>query len=353
MSRSINAIKYTSVFTLPLTVYIAFTQHGLFTYLPMFYVFGLVPSIELLFKPDTSNMDEVSETLAKKDSFYDILLYLVVPVQFYFIYMFCNTITEAGLLAYESIGRVLALGLMCGTFGINVAHELGHRKNKYEQLLAKILLLSSLYMHFFIEHNRGHHKNVSTPEDPATSHYGQWVYLFWLQSIVGSYLSAWSLENKRLKKMGKNWLNPRNEMLQFTIIQLGLCIIIFAVFGVTVLIAFLWAALMGILLLETVNYIEHYGLRRKKINTNRYERVLPAHSWNSDHIIGRLLLFELSRHSDHHYNASRKYQILKHHENSPQMPTGYPGMMLLSLIPPLWFLVMHRRIKRMNSTEMV
>lgn len=137
----------------------------------------------------------------------------------------------------------------------------------------------------------------------------------------------------------------KNEMVQAHIIQMGLLLLIYFVFGLEVLGYFLTAATMGILLLETVNYIEHYGLSRKRIGEGKYERAMPAHSWNSNHVIGRLMLFELSRHSDHHYLASRKYQLLKHYEDAPQMPTGYPGMMLLSLIPPTWFWVMNKKVK--------
>jgi len=135
-------------------------------------------------------------------------------------------------------------------------------------------------------------------------------------------------------------------MLQFQILQLLVIIGIYFAFGGTILLYFIGAAITGILLLETVNYIEHYGLRRKQTADGKYERAMPAHSWNSNHVIGRLMLFELSRHSDHHYLASRKYQILRHHDNAPQMPTGYPGMMILSLFPPAWFYVMHKAIKK-------
>ncbi len=353
MLQSINALKYTSVFTLPITVFIAFTAHGWLTFLPLIYVFGFIPLLELVFKPNAKNMDQAAESIAKEDKLYDLMLYIIVPVQFGFLFWFFTVITEPGLTGYETIGRIMAMGLMCGTFGINVAHELGHRREKYEQVLAKILLLSSLYMHFFIEHNRGHHKKVSTPDDPATAAYGQWLYFFWVKSIVGSYISAWKLEYQMLRKKGKHWFSVRNEMIHFTLVQLGFCGLVFFLFGEVALISFLWAALMGALLLETVNYIEHYGLSRKKVSENRYERVLPVHSWNSDHMIGRLLLFELSRHSDHHYNASRKYQVLRHHEKSPQMPTGYPGMMVLSLLPPLWFLIMHQRIKKLRKATLV
>jgi alkane 1-monooxygenase len=137
-------------------------------------------------------------------------------------------------------------------------------------------------------------------------------------------------------------------MIQFHFIQLAFVALIFFVFGWLATLYFIVAAILGILLLETVNYIEHYGLMRKEIADGKYERAMPEHSWNSDHPIGRIMLFELSRHSDHHYLASRKYQTLRHHGNSPQMPTGYPGMMILSLFPPAWFLVMNKKVKKLS-----
>jgi alkane 1-monooxygenase len=234
---------------------------------------------------------------------------------------------------------------MCGVFGINVGHELGHRVNFFEQTMAKALLLTSLYMHFFIEHNKGHHKKVATREDPSSARFGEWVYGFHFRSVVFSYLSAWKIANNDVRKKGKPALSLYNEMIQFQLIQIAFVILIFFVFGWLTTLYFLIAAVIGFMLLETVNYIEHYGLQRKELDDGKYERALPAHSWNSDHVIGRLFLFELSRHSDHHYLASRKYQVLRHHDDSPQMPTGYPGMMILALIPPVWFWVMNKRIK--------
>ena len=140
-------------------------------------------------------------------------------------------------------------------------------------------------------------------------------------------------------------------MVQFTLIQIAFLGLIFFIFNGLITLYFFAAAIIGILLLETVNYIEHYGLQRKLSIDGKYERATPSHSWNSDHIIGRLMLFELSRHSDHHYLASRKYQVLRHHDDSPQMPTGYPGMMILSLFPPLWFYIMNRRIKKLQAVK--
>ena len=241
------------------------------------------------------------------------------------------------------------MGLLCGVFGINVGHELGHRVNRAEQTLAKILLLSSLYMHFSIEHNKGHHKRVATPEDPSSARYGEWIYGFYFRTLIFGYLSAWQIANAEQKKKNKPAISISNEMVLFHLIEIALVLIILLFFGWLITLYFLTSAIIGILLLETVNYIEHYGLQRKTTGDGKYERAMPEHSWNSDHVIGRLFLFELSRHSDHHYLASRKYQVLRHHDLSPQMPTGYPGMMLLALIPPAWFLIMNKRVKALAN----
>ena len=249
----------------------------------------------------------------------------------------------------DTAGRIWVMGLLCGVFGINVGHELGHRVNAFEQTLAKALLLTSLYMHFFTEHNKGHHKRVATPDDPSSARYGEMIYTFYFRTILFSYLSAWHIANDELKKKGSPVISLKNEMIQFHLIQAMFVGFIFWQFGALITLYFLASAGIGILLLETVNYIEHYGLQRKSTGEGKYERAMPEHSWNSDHVIGRLMLFELSRHSDHHYMASRKYQVLRHHDHSPQMPTGYPGMMLLSLVPPLWFRVMNQKIKKLNA----
>jgi alkane 1-monooxygenase len=224
------------------------------------------------------------------------------------------------------------MGLLAGIFGINLAHELGHRTNKAEQFLAKCLLLTSLYMHFFIEHNKGHHTHVSTPDDPSSAKYKQSVFAFWFQTFPGTLRSAWKIDAQQTSV--------------FIVVQILFLALIGWFFGTLVMGCFVLAALIGSIQLETVNYIEHYGLTRERVESGRYERVKPHHSWNSNHIMGRLLLFELSRHSDHHFQASRKYQVLRHHEDTPQMPTGYPGMILLALVPPIWFRVMDTQMKR-------
>jgi alkane 1-monooxygenase len=342
----IKSFKYLTPFVLYVLTLSAFNGNGLICWLPLLYTFFLIPFVELFIKSDPSNLDEVEEALAKKNKSYDIILYAAVIMQYYSLWVFFNCLKQDSLSTIDTAGRVMSMGLLCGTFGINVAHELGHRVNKIEQTLAKLLLLTSLYMHFFIEHNKGHHKHVATPHDPSTAKYNQSVYAFWPQTLIGTYLSAWKIANDEVGKKGKRWYSLQNEMLLFQIIQLLFVFAIYYFFGAISALLFIVAAFMGGLLLETVNYIEHYGLSRNTTSEEQYERVQPHHSWNSNHIIGRLMLFELSRHSDHHYLASRKYQILRSFDNAPQMPTGYPGMILLSLFPPLWFKIMHQQIKK-------
>ncbi|MCC5928038.1 MAG: alkane 1-monooxygenase [Cyclobacteriaceae bacterium] len=344
---NIRTVKYMLVFTLPALAWLAFYYAGLIPWLPLLYVFGLIPLMELIFRPDERNLSAAEEEMARNDIFYDLLLYTTIPVQYYLLFTFFNSIS-AGMTTSDWLGRMISMGLLCGVIGINVAHELGHRSTYHERFMAKLLLLTSLYMHFYIEHNRGHHRYVATPQDPASARYGEPIYLFWLRSVWLSYISAWRLETARLSKAGKPWYSFENEMLRMQIIQILFLIGIAWYFGWFVMSSFIMSACIGFLLLETVNYIEHYGLVRQKKGSG-YERAMPWHSWNSNHILGRLMLFELSRHSDHHYIASRKYQILRHHDDSPQMPTGYPGMMLLTLIPPLWFKIMHQKIAEIES----
>ena len=338
-------LKYFLIFTIPFLTYLSFTGTGIITYSPIIEAFVLIPFLEFFLKPNDKNLSEAEEEMIKDDKMYDYILYLSIPIVYLLLYIFLSSMQDQTLSFYDRLGRILSMGLICGSFGINIGHELGHRNNIFEQSLSKILLLSSLYMHFFIEHNRGHHKNVSTRDDPSSARYGEMIFIFWLRSIITGYISAWKLELKRLKRFNKNILSINNEMLLFQLIQISFLLIIIYFFGFQITGYYLITALLGVLVLETVNYIEHYGLERK-ININgKYERIMPYHSWNSNHPMGRIMLFELSRHSDHHFNSLRKYQILKNHENSPEMPTGYPGMMILSLFPPLWFYVMHKKIR--------
>jgi alkane 1-monooxygenase len=343
-----SALKYVLVYLIPAVVAVSLAVQSAWSFAAVAFVFGVLPAIELFLKPDPRNLDAVQETVAKQDRLYDLILFSLVPIQWGLLLFFLVQVSNAELSWVVKLGLTSAFGMACGVLGINAAHELGHRPTKHEQFMAKALLLSTLYMHFFIEHNRGHHKHVSTDEDPASSRRGEWLYAFFVRTIIGSWLGAWRLEEQRLRRKGLSVLSMHNEMLRFQLVQLALLAAIAAVFGLEVLGWFLGAAFIGILMLETVNYIEHYGLRRRKKGA-LYERPLPIHSWNSDHPLGRLILLELTRHSDHHYLASRKYQVLRHFDESPQLPAGYPAMMVLAFFPPLWFRVMDREIERLKQ----
>lgn len=344
-----RSLKYAS----PLIIYTvsvyAFLSTGWVILAPLILVWVIVPLAELFFRPDAKNLDTAEEELVRRDRLYDFWLYIIVPLQYIALFIFLQSMRDTDLKTWEIIGRIFVMGLLCGVFGINVAHELGHRHKKSEQTMAKMLLLTSLYMHFFIEHNKGHHKNVSTPEDPSSARLGEPVYTFYFRTIIFAYLSAWNISNRELQRKGLKFFDAQNEMLMFQLIQFSFVFAIFLLFGIKITGYFIAAATIGFLLLETVNYIEHYGLQRKQTGPKQYERALPEHSWNSNHLIGRIVLFELSRHSDHHYMASRKYQLLRNHEQAPQMPTGYPGMMILSLLPPAWFYVMNQRIRNLSA----
>ncbi|WNJ16765.1 alkane 1-monooxygenase [Pontibacter sp. G13] len=346
-----RALKYGMAYSLFLTAIPALLLKGPFTWLPFAYAFVVIPSLELIFRPDPRNLDKAEEEVVRNDRLYDFMIYATIPLLWIALIAFCWTFQHAELAGWERAGLIFSIGTLCGAYGINVGHELGHRKKPFERTLAKISLMGSLYMHFFIEHNRGHHKRVSTHEDPASARRGEMLYAFWFRSIIFSYLSAWNLERERLAKKQSSFWSWDNEMIRFHVIQLGLLAVIAGAIGPLAMAGFIGTAFVGMLLLETVNYIEHYGLTRQELKPGKYERVMPEHSWNSNHIMGRLLLFELSRHSDHHHLASRQYQVLRSIDHAPQMPTGYPGMMVMATVPPIWFRVMHRNIEKYQQVD--
>lgn len=338
-------LKYLGAYLVPTFCVSGLILGGWASISTILFVFVFVPILEPLLGRSDHNMVEPNRTAALNKQLFDWLLYLNIPIVYGIILLFIWVLNQQSLSNLEYTGHIISVGLVLGACGINVGHELGHRQNKSEQTLAKILLIPSWYMHFFIEHNRGHHKNIATDLDPASAKKGENVYAFWLRSVYNSYLSAWRLERKRLKRMDIPFLSMENEMLVFSLIQL----LYFSLISLFVnswwnLFAVVLAGIVGFLLLETINYIEHYGLRRKLLPSGRYERVQPKHSWNADYQVGRILLYELTRHSDHHFIATKKYQVLDHHDQAPELPVGYPTSMLLALVPPLWFRVMDKRI---------
>lgn len=337
-------LKYLSAYLVPLCAFIGVYLQGIWSFLAPIYAFALVPVLESIFPINDTNISEEEKQSKASLHWTDFLLYLNLLVVFGLLYVTIITITSREVATYELVGLIFSCGIVIGSNGINVAHELGHRNSRVEQFLGKFLLLPALYMHFFIEHNFGHHLKAATPEDPATAKYNQPLYHFWITSITRQYTSAWGIQKDLLKRENRSFLSYKNDMFWYTIIQIAYLYAGYYFFGFLGFKVLLFAAISGFLLLETINYIEHYGLRRKKKESGRYERVREVHSWNSNHVFGRIMLFELTRHSDHHYRANKKFQLLDYHEISPQLPYGYPTSMVLSLFPPIWFKIMNKRV---------
>lgn len=334
---------YLQAFLIPVSVLLGIGLGGWWSYTTVLLGFVVVPIAELLMDENKLNPTPDQASAMKEDRRYDALLFLMVPIQYALLALLIWRVHQ-GVTVAELVGMVVSMGIQSGAVAINVAHELGHRKGKWSQLAAKALLLSALYLHFIVEHNRGHHRWVCTPKDPATARLNESIYAFWLRSIVYSYLSAWRIEAAQLNTKGQLPNGLHNEVLLGTLLQFFAVVALGLVLGWKEAAVFVVTALFGILLLEAVNYIEHYGLMRREVSPGKYERVQAWHSWNSDYPIGRILLFELTRHSDHHFMASKKYQLLNSLDGSPQLPTGYPGSIILTLIPPLWFKTVHPKI---------
>ncbi|MDR3660255.1 MAG: alkane 1-monooxygenase [Mycobacterium sp.] len=308
--------------------------------------FGLIPLLDHAVGADPQTAPEDAISRLEDDPFYRLATHLFLPAQYLSVIFTCWLWVGGGWVTMtflDKLGLMAAVGTV-GGIAINAAHELGHKRATSERLLSKIALAQTCYGHFFVEHNRGHHVRVATPEDPASSRLGESLYAFVGRSVIGSLRSAWQLESDRLARVRKPKWSLHNEVLNAWLLSVVMFAILVAWFGVVVLPWLLGQAVIGVFLLETVNYLEHYGLRRQKLPTGRYERVRAGHSWNSNTIIANVFLFHLQRHSDHHANPMRRYQALAHADEAPQLPGGYGTMLLLAICPPLWRRVMDPRV---------
>ena len=331
---------------LPFLAYalVSLTGLDLFWWFGMIFVFALVPAVDLLAGRDTASPPDEALQWLEEDRYYRWVTYLFLPVQYAALVWACSLLASGDLETVDKVGLAMTLGAVAGV-GINTAHELGHKKEEHERWLARIALAQPFYGHFYIEHNRGHHRRVATLEDPASSRVGESVYEFWPRTIVGSVISAWNIERSRLNRRGQSHWSLRNDVLGSWALSVLLWGALVAFFGVEVLPYLLIQALVGILLLESVNYLEHYGMKRQLDASGRLERVNASHSWNSNNIATNVLLYHLQRHSDHHANPTRRYQALRDFKEAPVLPTGYAGMILLALVPPLWRAVMDHRVE--------
>jgi alkane 1-monooxygenase len=332
MSRLLFAVAY----TLPVVHLAALELRGPWVWLPLVYVFGMIPLGDRLVGPSRVDDDEV-DARPRESRIHDLWLELWAPMQLALLGWTMVQIHTLPPVGHEWLGLGLSMGLVTGAGGINVAHELMHRSKLAHRGLGELLMTSVFYAHFCVEHVLGHHKHVATPRDPATSRRGEWLYAFWVRAIAQSVPSAWRLEARRAAKHGIAW-TLRDRRLRMALTQTALAGGLLWFFGLQGFAFYAGQALFGVLLLETVDYIEHYGLQRRELSPGRYERVQPHHSWNSSHVVSSAHLFQLPRHSDHHANASRPYHRLRTLPGeAPLLPAGYPAMMLTALVPPLFF----------------
>ena len=324
------------------------------------FIFLIIPIADALVGTDKSNYPDSQKSSVGDDAFYRWITFLWVPVQFAFLFW---TVAKISMLTdfttLEFAGLLIGSGLTTGGIGITVAHELGHKSSKSEQFLSQALLMSVFYMHFFIEHNRGHHVHVATPEDPATARKGENFYQFFFRTTIMGWLHALAIENESLKRKNFSPFSVKNRMIWYTVLPVGFLglLILFGkwinpdVGYQLIILFFAGQCLIAIALLELVNYVEHYGITRNKLSDGRYERVNPLHSWNTSFLISNFFLFQLQRHSDHHTYASKRYQVLDHFDESPQLPFGYPTMVLMALLPPLWFSVMDKKLEEWRINQ--
>mgnify|MGYP002015811077 FL=1 len=334
-------LKYMAAYAIPLATALSISSRGWLTFSAVLFAFVVIPIAEMIIGKDSHNLSAEEINTKGVQKIFDIMLYLNVPIVFALLYWAFINITSIEYSALELVGLSYSVGILLATNAINVAHELGHRKSLFERTLSKTLYVPCLYMHFYIEHNFGHHLKVGTPEDGATAKYNQSLYSFWFTSVFKQYFDAWKKQGELLKKSGSGFFSIKNDMAWYVLIQLGYLGIVFFLFSYKGLVFAIAVGVISFLFLESINYIEHYGLRRLKTESGRYERVQKVHSWNSNHSIGRIVLYELTRHSDHHYKSSKKYQVLDCFEESPQLPYGYPTSILMSMLPPLWFKIMN------------
>jgi alkane 1-monooxygenase len=320
------------------------TGLGVFWWIGPMVVYVMIPLLDVVIGDDASNAPEDVVAWLEQDPYYRWVTYLFLPCQFAALFAgFWLMTRNGGLAVVDRIGIAVTLGMLNG-IAINTAHELGHKKEHLERWFARIALAPCGYGHFFIEHNRGHHVRVATPDDPASSRLGETFWRFWPRTVAGSVGDSWRLEKTRLRRMGKRTWTLRNDVLNAWAMTVVLWAALLVLFGIDVAPYLLLQAVLAFSLLEAVNYLEHYGLRRAELPSGRFERVTPRHSWNSNHLTTNLFLYHLQRHSDHHANPTRRYQALRHFEDSPQLPAGYAAMIVLAYFPPLWRRVMDKRV---------
>lgn len=340
-------LPYAFAFLIPTLAALGLVWGGVWAWGALIFAFVLTPVADEFIPANRSNLDPDGESRRLSERGWHMLVMAFLPVQTALIVATLWVVSEGQGSGWEIAGWVLSLGTVTGAGGITAAHELMHQKPRRHRAMAEVMMAEVLYAHFCIEHILGHHRNVATPDDPASARQGESVWRFLPRSVLGGGLSAWRLEGERVRNKSIPWWGDRR--IRQPLLQGALLVVVVLCFGAVGLAVFVAQAAFAVFLLEVINYVEHYGLARRPQAEGRYERVQPHHSWNSAHRLTAWYLFNLPRHSDHHFLASRPYPVLRHFEDVPQLPAGYPTMVILALMPPLWRAVMDPRVDRWNA----
>lgn len=308
-------------------------------WLPFIFFYGIAPLIDLALGEDRSNPPESAVAALEADRYYRFVTYAVVPVVWLSFTFGVWFLARHTLPWHAVLATIMSTGAI-GGFCINLGHELGHKPDALRRWLAKLVLAPTGYGHFVVEHNLGHHRDVATPEDPASSRMGESIYAFVLREMPGALIRAWDLEAARLARKGRSRFSLDNQVIQPMLITVAYWGVLMLWLGPQILPFLVAIAFWANFQLTSANYIEHYGLLRRRLADGRLERVEPRHSWNSNHVFSNWATFHLQRHSDHHAHPMRSYQSLRHFQDLPELPNGYFGMFVVSYLPPLWYRIM-------------
>ena len=332
-------------------LYFALDKNPIVTLIPMLFFYGFTPLMDFLMGQDPHNPPEEVVNAMTADNYYRFTVHSMVYIAIAVFLAFVAFVGTQDLPWWSVLALIIGVGANSG--GVMVmTHELGHKADKLDRLSAKIGNMLMGYGHFNIEHNMGHHTWVATPEDPASSRMGENFYAFMVRELSGTFKRGIEFEKKRLNRKGKSFWSVHNDVLQVYAVTLGLAAFFTAFFGPAILLFLIPHHFLAWLALTQANYVEHYGLKRQKLPSGKYERCQPHHSWNTNHTYSNLLSFHLQRHSDHHAYPQRPYQVLRDYDDVPSLPTGYPGCFAMAAFPPLWFKVMDKKVMEWTDGDL-
>ncbi len=314
-------------------------------------VFGVIlPIADHLIGEDPTNVNPGAEARLESSIYYSAILWIFWPLQTLVIILSYHLLLQGGLQVAESVGLLISMLIVSG-FGLNLGHELGHHRNRIDRIMAWLMTAPTSTSDFYIYHNYGHHRDVSTPEDPGSSRYGESLWAFWMRSIPGKTKNAWRIEAQRLRVTGQPLFSWHNRFIVLMLPSFIWLLFLVGTFGWWAAPLFVLQYLVARTFLVIADYIEHYGLARRRLPSGDYEPVRPIHSWNNNFLISNLVMCQVNRHSDHHADPERPYQILRHLPQAPQLPSGYLPMMFIAMIPPLWHAIMAPRLEKLYANS--